>query len=155
MKICQHYFPSLKRVCLTIDITFHLSLEITTINSGSIYVYSIDGMIKLELSFHHLSDKFAGQRFMQPIRVSLLWSPGKKLQLISWALPQTFMLLELTATTAIRWHILKLPYPQQCILCAGYFQYKGMNYLVTMDQYSNWTIINRAQDGSKGFVEVI
>ena len=45
-------------------------------------------------------------------------------------------------------------YPFQCI-CADYFQHQGMNYLVIVDQYSNWPIVERAHDGSKGLIEVL
>ena len=45
-------------------------------------------------------------------------------------------------------------YPFQCIY-ADYFQYQGMNYLVIVERYSNWPIVNRAQDGSKGLIEVL
>ena len=30
-----------------------------------------------------------------------------------------------------------------------------MNYLVIVDRYSNWAIVDRAQDGSKGLIEVL
>ena len=42
-------------------------------------------------------------------------------------------------------------YPFQCI-CADYFHYKGLYYLVVVDRYSNWPIIERAHDGSKGLI---
>ena len=45
-------------------------------------------------------------------------------------------------------------YPYQCI-SADYFQHQGMNYLVIVDRYSNWSIVKRAQDGSKGLIEVL
>ena len=45
-------------------------------------------------------------------------------------------------------------YPFQCI-CADYFHYQGMNYLVIMDRYSNWPIVEKAHDGSKGLVDVL
>ena len=45
-------------------------------------------------------------------------------------------------------------YPFQCI-CADYFQHQGSNYLVIVDRYSNWPIVERAQDGSKGLIEVL
>ncbi|KAK3752546.1 hypothetical protein QZH41_003484, partial [Actinostola sp. cb2023] len=45
-------------------------------------------------------------------------------------------------------------YPFQCI-CADYFQYKGFNYLVVVDRYSNWPVIERAQDGSKGLIDYL
>lgn len=43
-------------------------------------------------------------------------------------------------------------YPFQCI-CADYFHYKGVNYLVAVDRYSNWPIVERARDGSAGLIE--
>ena len=42
-------------------------------------------------------------------------------------------------------------YSFQCI-CADYFQFQGMNYLVIADRYSNWPIVERSQDGSKGWL---
>jgi hypothetical protein len=30
-------------------------------------------------------------------------------------------------------------YPFQCV-CADYFHYKGVNYLVVVDRYSNWPV---------------
>jgi hypothetical protein len=41
--------------------------------------------------------------------------------------------------------------PFQCV-CADFFTYKGVNYLVIVDRYSNWPIVKRAQDGSKGLI---
>jgi hypothetical protein len=45
-------------------------------------------------------------------------------------------------------------YPFQCI-CADFFHYKGLTYLVVVDRYSNWPIIERAQDGSKGLINCL
>ena len=45
-------------------------------------------------------------------------------------------------------------YSFQC-KCADHFQYQGMNYLVIVDQYFNWPIDKRAQDGSKGLMEML
>jgi hypothetical protein len=42
-------------------------------------------------------------------------------------------------------------YPFQCV-CADYFKYAGSNYLVVVDRYSNWPIVERAADGAKGLV---
>ena len=42
-------------------------------------------------------------------------------------------------------------YPFQKV-CADYFHYKGVNYLVIVDRYSNWPIIERAQDGANGLI---
>ena len=42
-------------------------------------------------------------------------------------------------------------YPFQCI-AADYFHYKGQTYLIAVDRYSNWPIIERANAGSKGLV---
>ena len=43
-------------------------------------------------------------------------------------------------------------YPFQCI-CADYFKNEGSNYLVIVDRYSNWPIIERAKDGAKGLID--
>ena len=45
-------------------------------------------------------------------------------------------------------------YPFQKI-CADYFTYKGTNYLVIVDRYSNWPIIERAKDGAKGLITTL
>ena len=45
-------------------------------------------------------------------------------------------------------------YPFQCI-CADYFHQQGMNYLVIVDRYSNWPIVERAQNGSEGLIAVL
>ena len=48
---------------------------------------------------------------------------------------------------------LTLPdYPFQHV-CADFFTYKGKNYLVIVDRYSNWPIVERAQDGAKGLID--
>lgn len=43
-------------------------------------------------------------------------------------------------------------YPFQ-LLCADYFTYRGFNYLVIVDRFSNWPILERARDGAKGLVD--
>lgn len=45
-------------------------------------------------------------------------------------------------------------FPFQCI-CADYFHYKGCNYLVLVDRYSNWPIVERATEGSKGLLDCL
>ena len=45
-------------------------------------------------------------------------------------------------------------YPFQCI-CADYFHYQGFNYLVIVDRYSNWPIVERAQDGAQGLINTL
>lgn len=45
-------------------------------------------------------------------------------------------------------------YPFQCI-CADYFQYKGKNYLVIVDRYSHWPIIERASEGANGLINCL
>ena len=45
-------------------------------------------------------------------------------------------------------------YPFQCI-CADFFHYMGVQYLVIVDRYSNWPIIERAKDGAKGLVNCL
>ena len=42
-------------------------------------------------------------------------------------------------------------YPFQCI-CADYFTYKGISYLVTVDRYSNWPIVEKSLDGAEGLI---
>ena len=42
-------------------------------------------------------------------------------------------------------------YPFQCI-CADFFSYKGSTYLIYVDCYSNWPIIERSFDGANGLV---
>ena len=45
-------------------------------------------------------------------------------------------------------------YPFQCI-CADYFLYQGFNYLVIVDRHSNWSIVERAQDGAQGLINTL
>ena len=42
-------------------------------------------------------------------------------------------------------------YPFQCV-CADYFHYKGSNFLVITDRYSNWPIVERTEPGSAGLI---
>ena len=43
-------------------------------------------------------------------------------------------------------------YPFQCI-CADFFQHQGTHYLVAVDRYSNWPIIERTHNGCKGLID--
>ncbi len=45
-------------------------------------------------------------------------------------------------------------YPFQCI-CADYFSYQGHNYLVIVDRYSNWPIVNKAKEGATGLINIL
>ncbi|CAE1167716.1 unnamed protein product [Acanthosepion pharaonis] len=45
-------------------------------------------------------------------------------------------------------------YPFQC-LCADFFTYKGNHYLVIVDRYSNWPIVERSSDGTLGFISCL
>ena len=47
--------------------------------------------------------------------------------------------------------LLSPAYPFQCI-CADYFHYKGCNYLVVVDRYSNWPIVERSAQGADGLI---
>ena len=42
-------------------------------------------------------------------------------------------------------------YPFQCI-CADYFHHKGRNYLVIVDRYTNWPIVERSSDCAQGLI---
>ena len=42
-------------------------------------------------------------------------------------------------------------YPFQCV-CADYFSHKGKSYLVLVDRYSNWPIVEKVPDGSTGLI---
>ncbi|GAB1597479.1 hypothetical protein Ahia01_000965400, partial [Argonauta hians] len=42
-------------------------------------------------------------------------------------------------------------YPFQ-LTCADYFHHRGQHYLVIVDRYSNWPIVERAANGSKGLI---
>lgn len=48
----------------------------------------------------------------------------------------------------------KCEYPFQCI-CADYFQHIGKHYLVIVDRYSNWPIVNISKNGAKGLVDIL
>ena len=45
-------------------------------------------------------------------------------------------------------------YPFQCI-AADYFHHAGNSYLVAVDRYSNWPIIDRAKNGSRDLINVL
>ena len=45
-------------------------------------------------------------------------------------------------------------YPFQCIV-ADYFHYGGNNYLVVVDRYSNWPIVEKASDGAAGLIAAL
>ena len=45
-------------------------------------------------------------------------------------------------------------YPFQCI-CGDYFKYKGCNYMVVVDRYSGWPIVQQSPDGSSGLVKCL
>ena len=51
----------------------------------------------------------------------------------------------------------ELHYPQYPFqkVCADFFSYKGKSYLVVVDRYSNWPIVERAKDGSKGLIDYL
>ena len=42
-------------------------------------------------------------------------------------------------------------YPFQC-LCADFFTYAGVHYLIMVDRYSNWPVIERTTGGSQGLI---
>ena len=42
-------------------------------------------------------------------------------------------------------------YPFQCI-CSDFSTYKGISYLVSVDRYSNWPIVERSTGGAQGLV---
>ena len=45
-------------------------------------------------------------------------------------------------------------YPFQCI-CADYFHYEDQTYLVIVDRYSNWPIVERADGGAIGLIKTL
>ena len=45
-------------------------------------------------------------------------------------------------------------YPFQCI-CSDYFHYKGINYLVIVDRYTNWPIVEQASQGASGLISAL
>ena len=47
-----------------------------------------------------------------------------------------------------------LVYPFQCI-CADYFNYRGHTYLVIIDHYSNWPIVEKAAVGVQGLITTL
>ena len=42
-------------------------------------------------------------------------------------------------------------YPFQCV-CADFFTNQGVSYLVIVDRYSNWPIMEKSHDGAKGLI---
>lgn len=45
-------------------------------------------------------------------------------------------------------------YPFQCI-AADYFTYRGHNYLVVVDRYSNWPIVEQSANGANGLITAL
>ena len=45
-------------------------------------------------------------------------------------------------------------YPFQCV-CTDYFTHKGISYLVIVDRYSNWPLIEKSTDGAAGLVSTL
>ena len=45
-------------------------------------------------------------------------------------------------------------YPFQCI-ASDFFSFGGHNYLVVVDRYSNWPIVERASDGAQGLISAL
>ena len=45
-------------------------------------------------------------------------------------------------------------YPFQCI-CADYFKYKCCNYMVFVDRYSGWPIVQQSRDGSSCLIKCL
>ena len=45
-------------------------------------------------------------------------------------------------------------YPFQCV-CANFFHHKGVNYLVIVDRNSNWPIVERVREESKGLIDCL
>ncbi len=43
-------------------------------------------------------------------------------------------------------------YPFQCV-CADFFSYIGNHYLVIVDRYSNWPIVERSTEGAQGLIK--
>ena len=42
-------------------------------------------------------------------------------------------------------------YPFQ-LICSDFFHHKGNNYLISVDRYSNWPIVERSSEGSRGLI---
>ena len=42
-------------------------------------------------------------------------------------------------------------YPFQCV-CCDFFSHKGSTYLIYVDRYSNWPVVEHSQEGAKGLV---
>ncbi|XP_061178429.1 uncharacterized protein LOC133187074 [Saccostrea echinata] len=45
-------------------------------------------------------------------------------------------------------------YPFQC-LCADFFHYRGTYYLVIVDRYSNWPIVEKSSEGAAGLISCL
>ncbi len=45
-------------------------------------------------------------------------------------------------------------YPFQ-LVCADYFHYRGVHYLVVIDRYSDWPIIERCKEGATGLIHCL
>ena len=157
MHICCHYFILLKRAYPTIDISFHPNSETITHSENIYIVLMVLSCTRIKLLCHCPLTQLS---FGSACSTSL-WFLEQRLPFFGQALPPIFILPEMIVATVIKWHLHKLlshpilaVYPFRCI-CANYFHYQGMNYLVIVDRYSNWPIVERTQDGSKGLIEVL
>ena len=45
-------------------------------------------------------------------------------------------------------------YPFQ-LLCADFFHHSGATYLIVVDRYSNWPVVERSSDGAKGLISCL
>ena len=52
---------------------------------------------------------------------------------------------------------MEINYPQFPfqMVCADFFSYKGRTYLIVVDRYSNWPIIEKSQEGSRGLIDCL
>jgi len=52
------------------------------------------------------------------------------------------------------WRTTKLN-PKQNFIHVRYFHHVGNNHMVAVDRYSNWLIVEKAKDGSKGLIDIL
>ena len=62
-------------------------------------------------------------------------------------------------STVTAWHLLSHAphrHPQSCqCVCSDFFSYKGMTYLIVVDRYSNWPIVERTTGGADGLINCL
>ena len=101
---------------------------------------------------------------MQDIRALHLWHQELRPQCFGLESHPTSSVLGTTATTLTAWPPLSQVLPQypwftlytrSSVYVRTFFHYKGCNYLVIVDRYTNWPNVERADNGSQGLIDCL